>query len=82
MPGEILRSAVFMGLLVVASAFELDRERLAATIAQYNTSTRRMPLDKQRRLARLAQHFIASYLGAVAALVGALYIVWTMMGQP
>ena len=82
MPGETLRSAVFMGLLAVAAAFELDRERLHATIAKYDTSTGRMPLDKQRRLARVAQLFLASYLGAVAALVGAFYIAWTMMGQP
>jgi aspartate aminotransferase-like enzyme len=82
MPGEILRSVVFMGLLAVAAAFELDRERLAATIAHHDTSTGRMPLDKQRKLARVAQHFLASYLGAVASICGALYLTWTMMRRP
>lgn len=78
MPSEILRGVVFMGLLSVALAFELDRERLAEMVRRYDADHPRMTIAQQKMVAHLARLFFASYLGAVASIVAALYITWTM----
>lgn len=82
MPSEILRGVVFMGLLGVALAFELDRERLAEMVRRYDADNPRMSVDQQKKVAHLARLFFASYLGAVASICGALYITWTIGTTP
>lgn len=83
MPSEILRSAVFMGLLGVAIAFNTDYDRLAKIINAHNHATILRASDTERdRLQLVARCFVASYLGAIAALDGALYIIWTTRTTP
>jgi len=81
-PSEILRSVLFMGLLSVATVFELDRERLAEMVRRYDADNPRMTVVQQKEVAHLARVFLASYLGAVAAICAALYLTWTLRTTP
>lgn len=79
---DLIRSIVLMGLLILATAFELDRKRGARIFLRHDDPIAGMSPAMQSRLDRLARNVIASQLGVFAALGGALYLIWRMRTTP